>query len=643
MSIESVVAARIHPSIGIARVGNSNEFFIGPELPHPSSPPGGYRDAQGRLKRQAARFRIYGYDKDGKVVAELTAATAAIQWTVNVANKKAAWYNFDAALDLAEAAGLRSARRNSAVQGKDREKLVIDPGERTISGASQPPIAFDTGKFFDQPVYLGEISTDDAGRLIFVGGMGKSESPFPGYNLVTFANNPGWHDDTSDGPVCATVSIAGRSIPVEPAWVVTTPPNYSPDLVTPQTMHDVIRDACMGSMIKAPAKPSFTYDILPLFRQFHEAQWVNNGFFVQFGWNGPNDFLRADVLKKLSTLPMSSTDDPYGEMRRQIFYSFRNPGGTVFEPLKWPPLYGDAFGSFDSPPGPHVGFSITPTLYGFLQQWMEGDFIADYNPNAKDAVSFDDIALADQPEALDRAALHFCMGGPFHPGCEMTWPMRRSSMYQSPFRLRHRLGGSDLDYGEFLTQAAILSDDGPLSASGPGDITKWMAVPWQSDTASCRAGYPGTEFPDDTFIPTFWPSRVPNTVLTEHDFNTVVDASQPLEIRMAAFYSRKIWLRSLGLKSPYLEQISRMVDHFGELGLIEKRDVPQPDANFPAVMYVETLAMHPPQLMGSISTAETAHEPEGVGVTLDFARARFGGLRRVRRKADTSVITEDSI
>ena len=77
MNLDSVVEARIHPSIGIARVGNSDEFFVGPEVPHATAPPhGGYRDAEGRLKRQAARFRIYGFDSGGNVVAELTASNA---------------------------------------------------------------------------------------------------------------------------------------------------------------------------------------------------------------------------------------------------------------------------------------------------------------------------------------------------------------------------------------------------------------------------------------------------------------------------------------------------------------------------------------------------------------------------------------
>src|SRR6266481_1526871 len=83
---------KIHPAIGIARIGNSpDEFFIGPEHlgehPHPA---GGFKDGQCRVKRQAARFRIYAHHDDG-TVEEITKAKAKITWTVELANKKAAF------------------------------------------------------------------------------------------------------------------------------------------------------------------------------------------------------------------------------------------------------------------------------------------------------------------------------------------------------------------------------------------------------------------------------------------------------------------------------------------------------------------------------------------------------------------------
>jgi hypothetical protein len=126
---------------------------------------------------------------------------------------------------------------------------------------------------------------------------------------------------------------------------------------------------------------------------------------------------------------------------------------------------------------------------------------------------------------------------------------------------------------------------------------------------------------------------VPNTVLSEDSYKIVTDTSKPLDERIAAFYSRPNWLRSLGLKRPYVEQITHMIDHFGELGLIEKREAAE-DANFPTVMYVETLpSVSSKQLLTSEASAEVESKVEVPGVNLEFAQARFGGLRRVRRQS----------
>jgi hypothetical protein len=617
-----IVRARIHPAIGIARVGNSeSEYFIGPEIPHPQPiPEGGYKDPKGKLKRQAARFRIYGYDENGDVVAELTASEAEIAWSVHLANRKAAWYDFVVALDLEEAAAVSAPRRNAFIQGADRRVLVIDPGPRSIQGRLQEGVAFDSGRFFDVSVYLGELRTDEDGRLLVLGGRGVSGTPFPNNSLTTFANNPGWYDDTSDGPVHARVTIEGREIPVDPAWVVVAPPNYAPDIVTPQTMYDVIYDAMVGARLRRH-KPSFTRDILPLLEQLSDAQWVNAGFFAQFGWQAPNELVRSNLLSKLA-----APGEEFQELRRSIFYLFRNPGATAPNDVQWPPIYGDAFGNFDE--SPEVELSVTRTLYGYLRSWMNGDFIDDFDPNRQPPASLEDVALAEQPDTLDRAALHFCMGGPFHPGCEMTWPMRQPAMYRAPFRIRERPEGlSELDYGEFLTQALVLSDDGPLSNSGPGDITKWMAVPWQTDTASCRSGYPTSILPADPYLPTFWPARVPNQVLTEQDYEIVMDPEQPPEVRRAAFNTRLNWLRGLNLTAPYIQQITTMVHRFGELGVIERREGPSDDSSLPSVFYVETgFSLEQPQELATL-----ARTSRGAELTSEeFLHARFGGPGRRR-------------
>ena len=107
---DNIKSIRIHPGIGIARLGNSDEFYIGPEAPGVVADPGGsngpgpsggtYRDGEARLKRQAQRFRVYAYDADDKVVAELSSDSDLVQsvrWRVHVRNMKAANYAFQGA------------------------------------------------------------------------------------------------------------------------------------------------------------------------------------------------------------------------------------------------------------------------------------------------------------------------------------------------------------------------------------------------------------------------------------------------------------------------------------------------------------------------------------------------------------------
>jgi hypothetical protein len=177
---------RVHPSIGFARVGNSDEYNLAPEtmaalpLPDDSHTPlstdtvGGLplrldgsaitsrdvRDSQGRLRRQAARFTIFAYDGpaagrypagtgteitigsvvDGKQVADIV-------WTVHVANKKANSF-------LLEAPGtaalytllqyehgltppLRNVGEGEWAGSPDRVRtLTIDPGPRAITGTA---------------------------------------------------------------------------------------------------------------------------------------------------------------------------------------------------------------------------------------------------------------------------------------------------------------------------------------------------------------------------------------------------------------------------------------------------------------------------------------------------------------------------
>ena len=237
---------KIHPSIGIARVGNSpDEFFIGPERigEHPA-PAGGFKDAQCRVKRQAARFRIYAHHDNG-TVEELTDAEADISWTVHLVNKKAA----------------HPGRGNTEAAGP----LTIDPGSRTLNGPNQRKL-FDTGtiEFADaDPVLvpLGEIRSDDANHLLVLGGFGKSASP-PGTGLAHFWTNDDWYDDVSDGPVSATITIRASSTSpaVVGAWVIVAPPKFAPGIDNVITLYDRVFQAMVDAGLAHRADSHVVYE-----------------------------------------------------------------------------------------------------------------------------------------------------------------------------------------------------------------------------------------------------------------------------------------------------------------------------------------------------------------------------------------------
>ena len=90
-----------------------------------------------------------------------------------------------------------------------------------------------------------------------------------------------------------------------------------------------------------------------------------------------------------------------------------------------------------------------------LDQWAAGDFVADCDPD-RPPRGIEDVPLAEQGACSTRAALEFCLADAFHPGCEMTWPMRVATMYMAPFRLRHAPPTwRRARYGAVLTPAIV--------------------------------------------------------------------------------------------------------------------------------------------------------------------------------------------
>ncbi|MEO1417210.1 MAG: LodA/GoxA family CTQ-dependent oxidase [Bacteroidota bacterium] len=648
MNISDVHSVAIYPPIGVARVGNSpNEYFLGSIIPGiPAQDPDDFRDTQGRIKRQGAKYFIFGLDAEGNILGELNDSHGVkIDWRVDVANKKAAWYDFDIALDTPTAEGVydmdgnltpdgppvMSKKRNLDFEGEDRKLLMIEARAQRIEGVNKNTDGTSfhlKGKIGRKQteVYMGELRTDELGRLIFLGGRGHSSSfTDPKSPLVTFANNQGWHDDTSDGPVDAAVTLPdGRTLEAKGAWVLTAPPNFAVGVQAFSTGYDLLVDVAAQKHPQYKKEvPEFYRDIYPTLKHLSINEWVNAGVSREFGFGSGYDFGSEAFVERLKD--PSEQNRPF---RQVIFESFRNPDYQKIEPRSWPPLYGDAITFNINSINPRNFFAITPLVYGYLKQWAEGDFLVG---SPQRPTSWEEMTPAEQAHGLTEAALEETLGGPFHPGCEFTWPMRHAMMYQDdqPFRLKRRDNAKE-DFGATLDYKIALAPGGPLDGCSPGDVTKWMAVPWQSDTSSCLSAYRTYA---GEYLPTFWPARVPNDVLTEEDFAIINDEGADPNTRIAAFSPdrRKKWLRGyiFNDEGAFLygssiegrrKGILKFTEEWPKIGIIVQKEIATPSPLFPKAIWVETgrtIESKPPfaaRGTASESITETVSRPKWVDI-----------------------------
>jgi hypothetical protein len=506
MTIETI---KIFPPIGIARLGNSidsldaqgrpvlrfrdndepGEFFIGPEIPDDHTrPSGGYKDSQWRIKRQAARFRLFGYESkssDLNDAKEITLANADIKWTVELANTKADWLKFGGI------AHTDRPVRNVTVTGADRAYLRITPGARTLDSTvpvdtrfEHPTQHFNTGSFHGIPVPLGEMMTDEEGRLLVLGGFGNSASPH-NTPIISFANNDDWYDDVSDGPVNASVKLKGTDkwIEASPAWVICAPPKFVPPINHIITLYDTLLQAAVDKHLRGAADlvpadpPSFTNDIYPILARSMNLKWVSS-----------MALMMHPTIQKSMPLPGPDTEDQQ-KARTNVFHRLRNPKtkpdvSVTNEnmPLIWSDRY-----IGDDPKNPlDLSAALTEIQYHILKQWKEGKFKNDWNNSANTkSVSVTEIT----PKGLTRAALESCVGGNFYPGIETSFMTRDNYAFTEPF--------------EFRLDATQLK---------PGDLTKQMAVPWQADFYDCGYDLPKNAVVTGRF---WWPAHRPEDVFPE--------------------------------------------------------------------------------------------------------------------------------
>jgi hypothetical protein len=111
---------------------------------------------------------------------------------------------------------------------------------------------------------------------------------------------------------------------------------------------------------------------------------------------------------------------------------------------------------------PSTFASVTELQYDRLVKWSKGHFSKSSEPPPP-PTRIEMLPLKDQPGALTKASLEVTIGAPLYPGIEMSWNAEMRDTYQLdvPFTIR----------------------DDIL----PGDLTKYLSLPWQSDFYMCRS------------------------------------------------------------------------------------------------------------------------------------------------------------
>ena len=449
---------RIHPAIGVARVGDADRvgddfFFIGPEIP---GVPANFDSAtktygsfkkDGKVRPQAVRFRIFEYAREADGSASLVgevklgeAGVSAITWTVHVANRKASFCEF---------AGQQGAEdkpyfskyapekmRNKDVEGlqKRKDELELDPGPQSIDGGAATTVDLAITKppldKLARIKTLGQLRSDAEGHLIFIGGRGFAEAfPNPAM-LVGYANNPGWFDDVSDGPVTADLVVDGETVKADSAWAVVGPPDFAPAFRSYRTMYDTLADMMVrhdgadGRFAELPAEldelrrfwrakdsddpplPSFTRHIYPIlssiahvFRVFQNRPGAKSDFhapLAEYDLLGGQDFSLSDVAT--------------------IFARIRDPETTSPPNVGlMPRVFGDYYGKANGHGGkkdPKYLHSVSILQYALLKAWQAGKIEKDWTDVPAPPVTI-------TPDGLDRASIESSIGGPFFPGIEV--------------------------------------------------------------------------------------------------------------------------------------------------------------------------------------------------------------------------------
>lgn len=583
------------------------------------------RDASGALKRQAARFKIYAYPAqttetypmgvtgteirigsqvDGKTVTDIV-------WTVHLANKKSNWYIIPEELGLDNYTnGATPALRNdiapfsSNINDSTRlRQLVIDPGPRTVQGANATPVAFDQtttssswvdgqgvvqwpsypksfpGDFFQNmdcphgPIdTLGELQTDQYGRLIVTGGYGRACAmldPNTGqpYSLNSDIDNDGWFDDGSDGPVYATLQFSdGSSQDVQGhAWVTATDPAYAPQTLNSVSLWDDMHDVWVRHLALQPTlfangafqtsyQPSFSDELFPIFRAAAMQMWNTN-----LNLTGSTAHASVDEVQP-DTDPATTILGGLGFIRNP------NDASQLQNSRMMPLSLGDAGQSF---------LTLRKTQYFYLTQW-----------NSKQYSQTGTLDL-NAGEYLDKTVLVNCLGGRFSPGIDLTFIVRDPALYvqnwqtsgTGPFRIQPKA----LDYSQAVANQPFLSagytpniqnnplnDNNPVDTNPgspglePGDASKFMALPWHTDYNSCATHQPDPVPQFNNTLYWSWPAQRPVAVYVAKDLSGNKLPAQRFSVRGDGTKTDPFDPAQVGR---YQERID-MIEHWHKIGIV---------------------------------------------------------------------------
>ncbi len=407
-------------------------------------------------------------------------------------------------------------------------KLTIDPGPRVVAGRSQAAVNFDQPttaqywhngqivslnnypKSFPADAFkdlncpagpidsLGELQTDADGRLLVTGGYGRACSWGKGA-LNGDVNNDQWFDDASDGPVYAVLEFDDGSFQEVQgsAWVTTTDPSYAPqtlnivplfdDIYNSWVQHlDLSPELYQNNAFQASFKPYFDDALNPIFQSVALQKWNINLNQTGITFHDKVGQINANT-DPTTTGVMGAVRDP------NVPSQF---GTTGLMPL----ALGDANESF---------LAVTETQYFYLSQWNNKD----YNPGSG-------VAL-NAGEKLDKSVLMNCLGGRFSPGIDLTFIVRQPDLYiknwatsgTGPFRVKPM----PLDYAAvqadkpLLTEGYIPCHTGNIGLE-PGDLSKFMAIPWHTDYNSCATHLPSPNPKGNNTLFWSWPAQRPVAV-----------------------------------------------------------------------------------------------------------------------------------